>query len=122
MHKTINSADLKKMILDDVINWRYKDPYDFKDLFIKDKENKKYDLFPKEKEHIEHGYPICDEPYEKCPICGGELDDSVLETECAEDIFNSSGGYDYYGEYSGSWDEIRRCPHCEKLFCIEAWT
>ena len=123
MDRYIEEDELKKMILDDVIDWKFEDPYDFKDLFwSRDDQMYCTVLFPREKERVEHNYPICEEPYEKCPICGGELDSSVLEIECAEDVFNSKGGYGPEGESWGEWDEIHRCPHCNKLFCIEMWT
>ena len=121
----LEEDEIKKWILNDTIDWKFEDPYDFKDLFLSHKAslfdkitlNK---LFPQDKEHVNHNYPVCEPPYEKCPICEGELDDSVLEVENAADIFNSKGGYGYEGEPWGVWDEIHRCPHCEKLFCVEA--
>lgn len=117
----IEEDELKKKILDDVIDWKFEDPYDFKDRFIKPN---KYGwnfstLFPSEKGDVKLPYPECESPYDKCPICGGELDESVLEIENAVDVFNSHGGYGYEGEYSGWWHEVHRCPHCDKLFFIE---
>ena len=117
----IEKDELKKNILDDVIDWKFEDPYDFKDRFIKPN---KYGwnfstLFPSEKGDVKLPYPECESPYDKCPICSGELDESVLEIENAVDVFNSHGGYGFEGEYSGWWHEVHRCPHCDKLFFIE---
>lgn len=119
----IEENKLKEMILNDVIDWKPEDPYDFKDRFITDKytfvSNK---LYPAETERVNHNYPECTEPYDKCPICGGELDGSVEEIECCEDIFNGKSGYSYEGEGWSEWEEVHRCPHCEKLFFINAYT
>ncbi len=120
-NRYIEKDELKEMILNDVIDWKLEDSYDFKDRFIKPN---KYGwnfstLFPSEKGDVKLPYPECESPYDKCPICGGELDESVLEIECCEDVFNSHGGYGYEGEYSGWWHEVHRCPHCDKLFFIE---
>lgn len=116
----IEEDELKKMILDDVIDWKFEDPYDFKDLFITDKYDYMFNtLFPREKGDVKLPYPECESPYEMCPICGGELDESVLEMECCEDIFNSHVGRSYEGDYDGWWHEVHRCPHCDKLFFIE---
>lgn len=120
-NRYIEKDELKEMILNDVIDWKLEDPYDFKDRFI---EPNKYGwnfstLFQSEKEPIKLPYPECEEPYEKCPHCGGELDGDVLEIECCEDIFNSRGGYGYEGEPWGCWDEVHRCPHCDKLFYVK---
>lgn len=122
MNDYIEEGDLKKMILDDVINWKHEDPYDFKDLFVGDKDNQMFNLFPRVKEHVNHNYPICEEPYDKCPICRGKLDYTVEEIEWAEDIFNGISGHTYEGEPWGEWDEIHRCPHCDKLFCVKVST
>ena len=116
----IEEDELKKMILDDLIDWKFEDPYEFKDLFITDKYDYMFNtLFHREKEDVKLPYPECEYPYEKCPICGGELDESVLEMENCEDVFNSRGGYGYEGEPWGCWDEVHRCPHCDKLFYIK---
>jgi hypothetical protein len=120
----IEKDELKEMILNDVIDWHGEDPYDFKDRFI---EPNRYGwnfstLFPSDKEDVKLPYPECENPLDEhptCPHCGGELDGSILEIECCEDIFNSHGGYGYEGEYSGWWHEVHRCPHCGKLFFIE---
>ena len=115
----IEKDELKEMILNDAIDWKTEDPYDFKDRFFTDKNDRMFSaLFWAEKEPIKLPYPECDEPYEKCPHCGGELDESVLEIEYCEDVFNSKGGYSYEGDYSASWDEVHRCPHCNHLFYV----
>jgi hypothetical protein len=78
MDQYIEEDELKKMILDDVIDWKLEDPYEFKDLFLPKGELCTV-LFPRDTKRIEHNYPICEEPFEKCPICGNDLDDSVIE-------------------------------------------
>lgn len=123
-HRYIEKDELKEMILNDVIDWKEEDPYEFKDRFI-NREREDYfkpNLFPEDKERVNHNYPELTDPYEKCPICGGELDGSVFETECCEDIFNSKGGYGYEGEPWGEWDEVHRCPNCDNLFYINVST
>lgn len=120
LDKLIEQDELKQMILDDSIDWKFEDAYDFKDRFI----TGKFDyilsnLFPKEKEDVKLPYPECISPYNKCPICGGELDESILEMENAVDVFNSHVGTNYLGEPDGWWHEVHRCPHCDKLFFIE---
>lgn len=116
----VDEDGLKQMVLSDSIDWKEEDPYDFKDLFFEDSEHEGYFSFPREKGKVEHNYPECEDPYEKCPICGGELDESVIEVEYANDIFNSRGGYGPEGDAWGEWDEVHRCPHCGKLFYIHA--
>lgn len=120
-NRYIEKDELKEMILNDVIDWKFEDPYDFKDRFIKpNKHGWNFStLFPSEKGDVKLPYPECESPYDKCPICGGELDESVLEIENAVDVFNSHGGYGFEGEYDGWWHEVHRCPHCDKLFFIE---
>ena len=119
-HRFIEQDELKQMILDDVIDWKFEDPYDFKDRFNTDRFDHYFNtLFQKEKGDVKLPYPECKYPYEKCPICGGELDESVLEMENAVDVFNSHVGRSYEGDYDGWWHEVHRCPHCDKLFFIE---
>lgn len=116
----IEKDKLKQMILNDVIDWKVEDPYDFKDRFNTDRFDHYFNtLFQKEKEDVKLPYPECESPYNKCPICGGELDESVLEPENAVDVFNSHVGTNYWGETDGWWHEVHRCPHCDKLFFIE---
>ena len=116
----IEKDELKEMILNDVIDWKLEDSYDFKDRFFLEKNECMFStLFQSEKEPINLPYPECEEPYEKCPHCGGELDGDVLEIESCEDVFNSKGGYGYEGEPCGCWDEVHRCPHCGKLFYVK---
>ena len=116
----IEKDELKEMILNDVIDWKLEDSYDFKDRFFLEKNECMFStLFQSEKEPINLPYPECEEPYEKCPHCGGELDGDVLEIESCEDVFNSRGGYGYEGEPWGCWDEVHRCPHCGKLFYVK---
>ena len=122
-NRYIEKDELKEMILNDVIDWKLEDSYDFKDRFFLEKNECMFStLFQSEKEPINLPYPECEEPYEKCPHCGGELDGDVMEIECCEDIFNSRGGYGYEGEPWGCWDEVHRCPHCGKLFYINEET
>ena len=121
LNRYIEKDELKQKILDDEIDWKFEDPYDFKDRFI-DRNEYGWNfstLFPSEKGDVKLPYPECEYPYDKCPICGGELDESVLEPEDAVDVFNSHVGYGFEGEYSGWWHEVHRCPHCDKLFFIE---
>jgi len=114
----LTKDELKKMILEDIIDWKEEDPYDFKDLFITDKHQAYfYNLFHREKENVKHNYPECLDPYDKCPICGHKLIDDVLDPENVVDIFNYHGGSSEDGPW-GYWDEIYRCPHCQKLFYI----
>ena len=116
----IEKDELKEMILNDVIDWKLEDSYDFKDRFFLEKNECMFStLFQSEKEPVNLPYPECEEPYEKCPHCGGELDGDVLEIESCEDVFNSKGGYGYEGEPWGCWDEVHRCPHCGKLFYVK---
>lgn len=116
----IEEDELKQMILDDVINWHFEDPYDFKDRFCHNRfDHLVNTLFQRDKEDVKLPYPECESPYNKCPICGGELDESVLEIENAVDVFNSHVGTNYWGEPDGWWHEVHRCPHCDKLFYIE---
>ena len=102
---------LKKMILEDTINWKEEDPYDFKGLFITDKTQS---LFYKKREYVKHNYPECLDPYNKCPICGHNFDNNdTLDMDNAVDIFNCYGNSEW-----GCWDEVHRCPYCDKLFFI----
>lgn len=120
LNRYIEEDELKKMILNDVIKWKFEDPYDFKDLFITDRYDYMFkSLFPSEKGDVKLPYPECKSPYNKCPICGGELDEAVLEPENAVDVFNSHVHPGYEGDYDGWWHEVHRCPHCNKLFFIE---
>lgn len=115
----IEKDELKEMILNDVIDWKLEDPYDFKDRFFFEKNEHMFDtLFQSDKWQVDLPYPECEEPYEKCPHCGGELDGDIPDIECCEDVFNSKCGYGYDGETWGSWDEVHRCPHCGKLFFV----
>lgn len=119
MYTYIEQDDLEKMILADTINWKAEDPYDFKDLILTDRYNIYLNgLFTRKKGHVDHGYPECKYPYEKCPICGGDLDDDVLEPDCAVDVFNGYSGSNEDGAYGGC-EEIHRCPHCDKLFYVD---
>ena len=105
---------LKRMILVDAIYGREEDPYDVKDLFITDRNQSHfYSLFHRKKEYVKHNYPECSEPYDKCPICGHNFDEyDTFDTENSVDIFNySKDGWVH-------WDEIHRCPYCDKLFFI----
>lgn len=114
----IEEDELKKMILDDVIDWKYEDTYDFKDRFITNKSDFYFGtLFKRYKEDVKLPYPECLDPYDKCPICGHKLIDDVLDPENAVDVFNYHGGSSEDGPW-GYWDEIYRCPHCQKLFYI----
>lgn len=117
----IEKDELKQRILDDVIDWKFEDPYDFKDRFIEpNKHGWNFStLFPSEKGDVKLPYPECESPYDKCPICSGELDESDIEMENAVDVFNSHVGTNYWGEPDGWWHEVHRCPHCDKLFFIE---
>lgn len=120
LNRYIEKDELKQKILDDVIDWKFEDPYDFKDRFCQDKYDYLFNtLFQRDKGDVKLPYPECKPPYDKCPICGGELDESVLEPEDAVDVFNSHVGTNYWGEPDGWWHEVHRCPHCDKLFFIE---
>jgi len=72
-------------------------------------------------ERVDHGYPECEPPYDRCPVCGAPLDESVLEPENAEDVFNARSGWGPDGEWS-YWEEVHRCPQCGKRFYIEEST
>ena len=120
LDRYIEKDKLKQMILDDVIDWKFEDPYDFKDRFCEGRFDPLVNtLFQRDKGDVKLPYPECESPYDKCPICGGELDESVLEPENAVDVFNSHVGTNYWGESDGWWHEVHRCPHCDKLFFIE---
>ena len=119
-HRFVEQDELKQMILDDVIDWKFEDPYDFKDRFNTDRFDHYFNtLFQKEKGDVKLPYPECEPPYDKCPICGGELEESDIEMENAVDVFNSHVHQSYEGDYDGWWHEVHRCPHCDKLFFIE---
>jgi len=112
----LEEEDIKKGVLDDTLRFQRWDPEEYNQHFL----NSRYDLLSLKKEHVDHGYPECEYPYKRCPICGGELDESVLEAD-AEDVFNSVSGSGPDGEWS-RWEEIHRCPHCGKRFFIEEST
>ena len=109
----LEEEDIKKGILDETIHFQVWDPEEYNQHFL----NSRYDLPTLKKEHVDHGYPECEYPYEKCPVCKATLDESVLEGENAEDVFNSNSGWGPDGEWS-TWEEIHRCPHCGKRFYI----
>lgn len=113
----LEEEDVRKGVLDDTLRFQRWDPEEYNQHFL----NSRYDLLPLKKEHVDHGYPECEFPYERCPICGGELDESFLEAENAEDVFNSVSGSGPDGGWS-RWEEIHRCPHCGKRFFIEEST
>lgn len=115
--KFLEEEDVKKGVLDDTLRFQVWDPEEFKEHFL----DSKYDMPSPKREHVNHGYPECEYPYEKCPVCGATLDESVLEGENAEDVFNSYSGWNPDGEWS-SWEEIHRCPECGKRFYIEEST
>lgn len=116
-YEFLEEEDIKKGILDETFRFQVWDPEEYKEHFL----NSRYDLPPLKKEHVDHGYPECEYPYEKCPVCGATLDESVLEGENAEDVFNSYSGWGPDGEWS-SWEEIHRCPECGKRFYIREST
>lgn len=116
-YEFLEEEDIKKGILDETLRFQVWDPEEYKEHFL----NSRYDLPPLKKEHVDHGYPECEFPYEKCPVCGATLDESVLEGENAEDVFNSYSGWGPDGEWS-SWEEIHRCPECGKRFYIREST
>ena len=113
----LKEEEIKKGVLDDTLHFQVWDPEEYGEHFL----DSKYDLPPLKREHENHGYPECKYPYDKCPSCGGELDDSILDIEDAEDVFNARSGWGPDGEWS-SWEEIHRCPHCGKRFYIEEST
>ena len=113
----LTEEGIKKGILDETLRFQVWDPEEYGKHFL----SSRYDLPPLKREHVDHGYPECEYPYDRCPSCGGELDDSVLESEDAEDVFNAVSGWGPDGEWS-SWEEIHRCPHCGKRFFIEEST
>ena len=116
-YEFLEEEDIKKGILDESLRFQVWDPEEFKEHFLKSE----YDLPYPKREHVDHGYPECQYPFDKCPVCDGELDDSVLESENAEDVFNSYSGSGPDGKWS-RWEEIHRCPHCGKRFFIEEET
>lgn len=116
----IEENELKSMILEDKIVWKFEDPYEYKDYF--DEGKFKWNLsglFPEEKGDVKLPYPECDEPFDQCPICGGKFDDDLLERSDPIDCFNSYVRYGFEGELEGWWQEVHRCPYCEKLFYRE---
>ena len=55
-----------------------------------------------------------EQKYDRCPICGHNFDEyDTFDTENTVDIFNYSKD-----NYWVHWDEIHRCPYCDKLFFI----
>lgn len=122
LNQLITEDELKEMVIKDTISWILEDSEKFKKYFIDENDIKWHYMFANilnKKKKVEHGYPECCEPYDKCPICGGELTDWDVDPENAEDIFNSRHGWNGDDYEWNSWDEIHRCPHCEKLFYIE---
>lgn len=120
----LSEEDIKKGVLEDTLDLLPWDPYDFQEHFLDfEDENQArfhYMMINAEEKHVDHGYPECEYPYKRCPICGGELDESVLEAD-TEDVFNSFSGSGPDGGWS-RWEEIHRCPHCGKRFFIEEST
>ena len=113
----LEEEDVRKGVLDDTLRFQVWDPEEFKEHFL----DSKYEMPSLKRERVNHGYPECEYPYEKCPVCGATLDESVLEGENAEDVFNSYSGWNPDGEWS-SWEEIHRCPECGKRFNIREST
>ena len=117
-NKYIEEEELKEMILQDKIEWNLEDPYDFKDLIVTDRWEIMFDnMFYRDKEKVNHGYPECEFPYNKCPCCGAELDEDVTDPEYAIDCYNAHSFASPDGE-CGSAEEIYRCTHCGKLFYV----
>ena len=55
-----------------------------------------------------------EQKYDRCPVCGHNFDEyDTFDTENTVDIFNYSKD-----NYWVHWDEIHRCPYCDKLFFI----
>lgn len=115
--KFLEEEDIKKGILDETLRFQVWDPEEFKEHFL----DSKYEMPSLKRERVNHGYPECVPPYDKCPVCGASLDESILEPEEAEDVFNAYGGSGPDGDWS-CWEEIHRCPHCGKRFYIEEST
>lgn len=113
----LEEEDVRKGVLDDTLRFQRWDPEDFKEHIQESMPKLEY----RTREHVNHGYPECVPPYDKCPVCGASLDESVLESEEAEDVFNAYGGSGPDGDWS-CWEEIHRCPECGKRFYIEEST
>ena len=92
----LEEENIKKGILDETIRFQVWDPEEYNQHFL----NSRYDLPLMKREHVDHGYPECEFPYDRCPSCGGELDDSLPEIESAEDVFNACSGWGPDGEWS----------------------
>ena len=115
----LEQDELESAILADTIKWNVEDPYDFRHHIITDRKAIEFrSIINKRKTRIEHGYPECVYPYDKCPLCGGLLEECDTEPENVVDVFNSRCGSSEDGGWS-VWEEVHRCPHCGKLFYIE---
>lgn len=122
----LDEDEIKKRILADTLKFQLWDPEDFRKHFLKfenDAQARFYYVMKhiNKRERVDHGYPECEYPFEKCPVCGGRLNDDILEPEDVEDVFNSFEGSGPDGDWS-NWEEIHRCPHCGKRFFIHEET
>lgn len=120
-NQILSDDEVKQSILDCSINFLQGNSEEFEKYFMSDEDVKSYFFFERtlgKKKHVNHGYKECEFPYEKCPHCGGDIEELVMEPENAVDCFNSRyGGFN--GDYeSYSWEEIYECPHCGKRFYI----
>ena len=113
----LEEEDVKKGVLEDTLTFHEWDPEEYKEHFL----DPDYALPSLKRERVNHGYPECEPPYDRCPVCGAPLDEDVLEPENAEDVFNAYGGSGPDGDWS-CWEEIHRCPACGKRFYIEEST
>lgn len=116
----VEEEELKSMILEDSIDWKFEDPFEYKEYF--DENEFKWNpsgIFPEKKGDIKLPYPECIEPFGQCPVCGGKFEDDILDIYDPIDCFNSHVRRGFEGEFDGWWHEVYRCPHCGKLFYIE---
>ena len=116
-HDFLEEDEIKKDILEDTLRFQEWDPDDFKEHIQESLPKLEY----RTREHVNHGYPECVFPYDKCPVCGASLENCEFDPEDAEDVFNARGGWGPDGEWS-CWEEIHRCPECGKRLYIEEST
>ena len=120
LNNLLTQEDVESLILSDNIDWNIEeDKSKYKEFFLSRDDIKWHFLFANStrKKRVEHGYKECIYPYEKCPHCGADIEELVSDSINAVDCFNSRTYFN--GEFECSdWEEIYRCPECDKLFYI----
>ena len=119
LNNLLTQEDIESLILLDNIDWNIEeDKSKYKEFFLSQNDIERNFLFAKNKKKIvKHGYKECIYPYNKCPYCGADVKEFVSDSINAEDSFNLRRYFN--GEFMCSdWEEIYRCPECNKLFYI----